>query len=312
MRHTSFLTLEKPSDVRFRVRRKDLDDSASGSTSSGEEEAGHDPEAELALRAKLNAQLSGLLDFSFRVEPTTHQQQQVGRPEDQLQTQAPVSASDVQEQEEDEAPPEEEAFAFRLFRDEALTHTVVLTNDEDPAASGDGGFVVPRPRSYYVASPPSPGRLSEYRSAAVSVEYVLADAKRRRWGLEKPWRVIHITPNASTASPRTISGSAQEEGSAEKKKGEKKAKRTRPGKKHRIVLRVREKAAREREEVAKKQILDKEQHLQEKKKRLNRERKLKRRQKEREKKAEAHGADPDGGRGADSLEKKADSVSGDE
>ncbi|KAJ8123041.1 hypothetical protein O1611_g9691 [Lasiodiplodia mahajangana] len=82
--------------------------------------------------------------------------------------------------------------------------------------------------------------------------------------------------------------SAQEKGPVEQKykEGEKK-KRTRPGKKHRILLRVREKAAREREETAKKIALEKEQHIQDKKKRLNRKRKLKRKQKEREKKAEA-------------------------
>ncbi|KAI0457035.1 hypothetical protein F5B21DRAFT_107489 [Xylaria acuta] len=291
-----------------RVRRKDLDDSASASISSGEEEVGHYSEVKLALRAKLNAQLSGLLDFSFRVEPKT-QQQQVDRPEDQLQCRGPDPASDTQQEDEN---PEEEAFTFRLFRDEALTHTVVLTNDEDPAALGDGGFVVPsRPRSYYVASPPSPRKVSEYRSVAVSAEYVLADAKRRRWGLEKPWRVTHITPNSNPASPKTIPGSAQEEeeekGSAEKKKEEKKkTKRTRPGKKHRIVLRVREKAARDREETTKKLVLGKEQHLQEKKKRLNRERKLKRRQKEREKKAEARTTNPDGDTVDDSPKKDAD------
>ncbi|KAI0865722.1 hypothetical protein F4860DRAFT_263530 [Xylaria cubensis] len=292
-----------------RVRRKDLDDSASASTSSGEEEVGHDAEAELALRAKLNAQLSGLLDFSFKIEPKA-QQHQASQPKDQLQDQAPDVTVTSEVQQEDENP-EEEAFAFRLFRDEGLTHTVVLTNDEDPAALGDGGFVVPsRPRSYYIASPPSPGKVSEYRSVAVSAEYVLADAKRRRWGLEKPWRVIHITPTSNSVSSKTIPGSAQEEDSAEKKK----AKRTRPGKKHRIILRVREKAARDREEAAKKSILEKEQHLQEKKKRLNRERKLKRRQKEREKKAEAQGTNPDGGRADDSPKDAEDeaSVVGDE
>ncbi|KAI8947926.1 hypothetical protein F4801DRAFT_486190 [Xylaria longipes] len=291
-----------------RVRRKDLDDdSASASTSSGEEEVGHDSEAELALRAKLNAQLSGLLDFSFRVEPKTQQQQQEGRPKDQSQCQPPDPMSGVQQEDENQ---EGEAFAFRLFRDEALTHTVVLTN-EDPAALGDGGFVVPRPHSYYVASPPSPGKVSEYRSVAVSAEYVLADAKRRRWGLEKPWRVIHITPNSNSALPKAVPGSAQDEGSAEKKK----TKRTRPGKKHRITLRVREKTARDREETAKKLVLEKEQHLQEKKKRLNRERKLKRRQKEREKKAEVQTSNPDVGRADDNPEKDADSelsVPGDE
>lgn len=138
----------------------------------------------------------------------------------------------------------------------------------------------------------------------MSAEYVLADAKRRRWGLEKPWRVIHINPNSNSALPRTMPGSSKEAGSAE----EKKTKRTRPGKKHRIKLRVREKAAREHEETTKKLVLDKEQHLQEKKKRLNRERKLKRRQKEREKKAEAQKTDPDGsGVDDNNIKKDADS-----
>ncbi|KAI0108686.1 hypothetical protein GGR51DRAFT_123082 [Nemania sp. FL0031] len=258
-----------------RIRRKDLYDSASSAASSDEEEeaGGRDLQAESALHARLNAQLSSLLDFTFSVAPAAQQQPA-------NETQAPIPASHAQEEDEH---PEEEAFTFRLFRDEALTHTVVLTNDEDPAALGEGGFVVPsRPRSYYIASAPSMQKVSEYRSVAVSAEYVLADAKRRRWGLEKPWRVIHI----GTSQPMPRSAQEKDPLGQEEKKEEKK-KRTRPGKKHRIVLRIREKAAREREETEKKTALEKEQHIQEKKKRLNREKKLKRRQKEREKKAEA-------------------------
>ncbi|KAI0405207.1 hypothetical protein F4802DRAFT_597336 [Xylaria palmicola] len=254
-----------------RVRRKDLYDSAS----SSDDEAGPDPQTEAALRAKLNAQLSGLLDFSFTVAPAPEQQRQQ---QEEADPGAADSAGDAPR--EGEEPPAEEAFAFRLFRDEAPTRTVVLA-DDDPAALGDGGLVVPsRPRSYYVASPPSPGRTSEYRSVAVSAEYLLADAKKRRWGLEKPWRVIHIMLEGSV--PGAPAAGAEDD---EKKKKTKK--RTRPGKRHRILLRVKEKAAREREDAAKKATLEKEEHLQEKKKRLNRERKLKRRQKEREKKAGA-------------------------
>ncbi|KAI1168931.1 hypothetical protein F5B18DRAFT_1910 [Nemania serpens] len=280
------------SDVRCRVRRKDLYDPASGSES--DEGKNRDPQFETVLREKLNAQLSGLFDFSFiaRLE-AAQQQQQAGGP------QASGSASDAQ-QETDQpgggggggvggGGGGEQVFAFRLFRDEALTHTVVLAPDEDPTALGDGGFVVPlRPRSYYIASAPSPRKISEYRGAAVSAEYVLADARRRRWGLEKPWRVIHIT-----APSKPIPGSAQGDDSAAEEKGQKQ-KRKRPGKKHRILLRVREKAAHEREEAAKKQALEKGLHIQEKKKRLNRERKLKRRQKKREKKVEGQATDPDG------------------
>ncbi|KAI1130941.1 hypothetical protein F5Y10DRAFT_99463 [Nemania abortiva] len=269
-----------------RIRRKDLYDSASSSeaSSDGEEEegkGGRNLQAESALHARLNAQLSGLLDLSFLVAPAAKAEQQP--------TPASTSAGS-NAQEEDEQPADEEAFAFRLFRDEALTHTVVLTHDEDPAALGEGGFTVPsRPRSYYVASAPSAQKVAEYRSVAVSPEYVLADARRRRWGLEKPWRVIHVAASQSASE-----STQKEDPIGQEKKGEEKKKRTRPGKKHRILLRVREKEAREREEAAKKKASEKEQHIQEKKKRLNREKKLKRRQKEREKKAEARVANTDG------------------
>ncbi|KAI1191365.1 hypothetical protein F5B17DRAFT_437510 [Nemania serpens] len=284
--------MEPLSEAR-RVRRKDLYDSDSDSGS--DQEGGRDPQVEAILHEKLNAQLSGLFDFSFAAKPEAAQQQQVDGP------QASSSTSNAQQEADQPGGGEgEEVFTFRLFRDEALTHTVMLTPDEDPAALGEGGFVVPsRPQSYYIASAPSPRKMSEYRSAAVSAEYVFADARRRRWGLEKPWRVIHISaPSPNPGSSKSAPGSAQGEDSGaeeiEEGKKKKKKKRKRPGKKHRILLRVREKAAHEREETARKQALEKELHVQEKKKRLNRERKLKRRQKEREKKAEGQATDPDG------------------
>ncbi|KAI0534618.1 hypothetical protein GGR58DRAFT_505113 [Xylaria digitata] len=264
-----------------RVRRKDLYESGSDSASS-DEGGDHYSQAKSAIRAILNAQLSGLFNLKNFAVGFAAQQQQPDQPEAQPQPQAP----NVQREKEH---PEEEAFTFRLFRDEAPTHTVILTHDEDPRALGEGGFVVPsRPRSYYIAPAPSQGKVSEYRSVAVTAEYLLADAKRRRWGLEKPWRVIHII---SDSSSKSTAGPTKEENAAGQKR-----KRTRPGKKHRILLRVREKAKREREEAAKKLLIDKEQHLQEKKKRLNRERKLKRRQKEREKKTGLQTTNPDGGR----------------
>ncbi|TGJ87958.1 hypothetical protein E0Z10_g810 [Xylaria hypoxylon] len=283
-----------------RVRRKDLYDSASDSAAS-DEETDHDSLAESAVRAKLNAQLSGLFNLSFAVGSGV-QQQEADQSGAQPQPQAPSPVGDVQHEGEH---PEGEAFAFRLFRDEAPTHTVVLTHDEDPGALGDGAFVVPsRPHSYYIASAPSPGEVSEYRSVAVTAEYLLADAKKRRWGLEKPWRVIHIMPDSNSASSKSTPGPTKEEDSAVQNK-----RRTRPGKKHRIILRVREKAKREREEAMKKLLVDKEQHLQEKKKRLNRERKLKRRQKEREKKVGLQITSPDGGGADDDSQKDVDEES---
>ncbi|KAI0909056.1 hypothetical protein F4823DRAFT_457379 [Ustulina deusta] len=274
-----------------RVRREDLYDSASDSASS-DAEGGHDSQVELALRAKFDAQLSSILNLNFAAGPEA-QQQRAGQAKAQ-------PASDVQQEEGEH--PEEEVFAFRLFRDDAPTHTVVLAHDDDPGAQGDGGFVVPlRPRSHYIASAPSPGKASEYRSVAVTAEYLLADAKKRRWGLEKPWRVIHLVPDSSSAvSSKSAPGS-------EDSAGQEKKKRTRPGKKHRILLRVRGKAKREREEIAKKLALDKEQHLQEKKKRLNREKKLKRRQKEREKKAGLQTTNPNDGGADDGSQENDDS-----
>ncbi|KAI1171247.1 hypothetical protein F4777DRAFT_566181 [Nemania sp. FL0916] len=257
-----------------RVRRKDLYDSASdsGSAESDEDKGSHNSQFDSELRAKVDAQLSGLFGLSSAAE---HEDD------------PPTPANNARQSDEQA----EEVFAFRLFRDEALTHTIVLSHDDDPAAVGDGGFVVPsRPQSYYIAGATSPEKESEYRSVAVSAEYLLMDAGRRRWGLEKPWRVIHIDPDCDSAS----SGLNLHQAQAVEEPGGTKKKRTRPGKKRRILLRVREKAVREREEAAQKQALEKEQHVQEKKKRLNRERKLKRRQKEREKKAEARAENPDG------------------
>ncbi|KAK5627085.1 hypothetical protein RRF57_002800 [Xylaria bambusicola] len=257
-------TAKQPSDARLSVRREDINDSASNAASS-DGEGSHNPQVESALRARLNAQLSGILNLNFTAGSKAQRQQ----------------AGQAKDEDQQEASKEEEAFAFRLFRDEAPTHTVVLTHDEDPAVQGAGGFVVPsRPRSHYVASAPSHEKETEYRSVAVSAEYLLADAKKRRWGLEKPWRVVHIKSDSSSTVPSNSMSKSDEPVAQLKEK-----KRTRPGKKHRLLLRVREKEKREREEAAKKSAHDKEQHLQEKKKRLNRERKLKRRQKEREKKA---------------------------
>jgi hypothetical protein len=251
-----------------------------------------------------------LLDFSFTAGPEA-QVDQLKKKTPQPQSQP--GATDSTQPQQEERRPDQEAFAFRLFRDEAPTHTVILTHEDDLTARGTGGFMVhSRPRSHYIVSAPSPAQASEYRSVAVSAEYLLLDAKNRRWGLEKPWRVIHISSASSSNNNKSTSagGSSDSAGWRDKeKKEEEKKRKKRPGKKHRILLRVREKAAREREEAAKKLAVDKVEHLKEKKQRLNRLRKLKRRQKEREKKAQGQTTNSGGGAGDDGSEKNGD-VSG--
>ncbi|OTA61272.1 hypothetical protein K449DRAFT_465973 [Hypoxylon sp. EC38] len=250
-----------------RVRREELYDSSS------EEEATNDDHLDSILREKLNAQLSGLLELDSKVDESI-EKQQISK----------VSTGDANEDthnDEDIEKPAEEAFSFRLFRDEESSHKVVLEPQDASEKNGDGAFVVAkRPISYYLAGEPPPEVAKEYRMAAVSADYLLQDAKKRRWGLEKPWRVttITITTNKKMGTPGSYVSTATETGRSKKK---------RPGKKRRIILRVRQKVKKEREEAAKQQLIEKEQHLQEKKKRLNKTKKLRRRAKAREKKQNA-------------------------
>lgn len=226
-------------------------------------EANLDAEAESELQRKLNAQLSGLLDFDVAPE-------------------AEVTEAATAEE------PDELAFEFRLFGDEAPSHTVVIDqNDDSLKGLGEGKFVVPRrPDSYYVASEPDADAEASYRFAAVTSDYLLADAKQRRWGLEKPWRVTHVTISGRPLK-YSLTATAEDTEMAD-------GKRKRPGKKRRIILRTREKAQKEKAEAAKKQLETKEEHLKAKKKRLNREKKLKRRAKEKEKKSAGGGTSEQG------------------
>ncbi|KAH6655105.1 hypothetical protein BKA67DRAFT_657064 [Truncatella angustata] len=245
------------------VRREDLHGDA---TSDGEIDL--DEAAKDELRAKLNAQLSGLFDFGL---PSV---------EAELRETQPMETDET-----DTAPaeePEELAYEFRLFRDEAPSHTVVIGHDDDnPKAPREGAFVVPkRPMSYYVAEKPDSAAMKRFRFAAVTSDYIFGDAVQNRWGLEKPWRVAHITVT-SRLSGKTALTSAS--GDIKMVDG----KRKRVGKKRRIILRAREKAEKEKADAAKKYLEEKEEHLAAKKKRLNREKKLKRRAKEKEKKTTA-------------------------
>lgn len=261
------------------MRREDLYDS------SADEEDVRDEEADAALRDRLNAQLSGLLSFG-RADTSVGAQQQ--QQEEQQQQQGPDAAPDHHG---DDGDAEEDlAFSFRLFRDEAPSHKVVLERDDALEQTGGGGFVVARrPTSYYLAEKPSQDAMAGFRAAAVTPDYLFQDARRRRWGLEKPWRVTDITISTKGVGADSLNrhaGVPPTAAGAESAGG-----RKRPGKRRRIILRTRQKARQEREEAEKLKLVEKEQHLMDKKKRLNREKKLKRRAKEREKKhAKGEGA----------------------
>ena len=260
------------------MRREDLYDS------SADEDDARDSEVDAALREKLNTQLSGLLGFGF-ADTSNDAQQSRQKPDKSNESDEPDGAT--------ADPAEDLAFSFRLFRDEAPSHKVILERDEASEQSGGGSFVVAkRPLSYYVAEGPTPNAMTEFRTAAVTADYLFQDAQKRRWGLEKPWKVTSITVTNSVG--RQLEGHAKDATIARLAD-----RKRRPGKKRRVMLRTREKAKKEQEEASKLKLVEKEQHVKEKKKRLNREKKLKRRAKEREKKQLANRDDNDDGGGSD-------------
>ncbi|KAK4250263.1 hypothetical protein C7999DRAFT_38775 [Corynascus novoguineensis] len=288
-----------------RVRREQLYDSSSERHSSPEA----DDEETAALRAKLNARLSGLL--SLNIPPPTAAP---AAAEDLSALNHHPQAEEADDDNDHKQPGEKEQaeFEFRLFSTPAVTTAtttdatagaaqppplpkVVLVPDEVEEAY-DGPAISRRPLSCYIRGELSTREREQFQVAAVSGRDVLAWAAQRAWGLEVPWRVTRVTVSVGkiggkgTASAVVDRGEGGGEGRNRKK--------TRPGKKKRIVLRKRDKIKKEKEAEAEKLKMSKEEHLREKKKRLNREKKLKRRQKEREKKMAAKGAAAGGQTGA--------------
>ncbi|RDA95647.1 hypothetical protein CP533_1134 [Ophiocordyceps camponoti-saundersi (nom. inval.)] len=242
-----------------RVRREDLEASDDVSQSS------LDDTNNAALRASLQAQLEKSLGLELGdVRSSTD------KVRNDVSTSQTSRALDNKENEAGE-------FEFRLFSTAGSAPTVVLDVDEE--AAGEGDIVVKRPPSYYFAID-LPDRLrQEYEVASVSGEDVLARSRCRSWGLELPWKVTTIT---TVAKANPDSGST-----AESSANRKADKRKRPGKKTRIALRKRERAARERHDLMVKQEMDKAEHLKIKKTKLNRAKKMRRRAKDKEKKLAA-------------------------
>lgn len=277
-----------------RVRRDELYDSSSDAGSRGQGDAEED---DAELRAELNARLASLLGL----DPAP------GEP-------APERAVDAAGArrggaDEQEGRREEEEFEFRLFSTssgtDAPAKVVLAASDDGDADGGGGGFVAPaRPVGYYLAGEPTPEQLRAYRLSAVAGEDVVLGARKRAWGLERPWRVVKITLPGRSARAASVKGKDKDGETGGQ--GEKAEKRKRPGKKRRIAMRIKIKAEKEKREAEQKHKLTKEEHLSEKKKRLNRERKLKRRAKEREKKLAGKGHD-----GTQPVSEAADSGSDD-
>ncbi|AEO62659.1 8219fa1a-9cb8-4db2-8826-d286493f0173 [Thermothielavioides terrestris] len=283
-----------------RVRRDELYESSSDRHSSPERDDAEDAE----LRAKLNARLSGLLSVDLGPPGPAPATTNIG-------SQSPDGANQAGVDSEPKAAAKPE-FEFRLFSTSAPSQKVVLVPD-DEEFKYDGPAISQRPLSHYIRGELTPREREQFRFAAVTAHDVRAWAQQRAWGLEVPWRVTKLTVTAvggkgatgpAAAAPAAADGLLRQQ-SIEGSQGMEKTKtkkKTRPGKKSRIVLRKRKKAKEEAAAALEKQRMSKEEHLREKKKRLNREKKLKRRRKEKEKKLAAKGAagEGDGARGSGS------------
>ena len=237
------------------------------------EGSGGDDVADDELRARLNEQIARTLWL---------------QPEDEEGRRRNIrkEKGDENPLEEDEGDASDDEFEFRLFSTSAPTTKVVL-EDEKPR---QGGLVAPRrPESYYVVTTISDKAKQRYAYAAVSGEEVLRRSQTRSWGLELPWKVTHISTTGQRASGQTTADSADKEEKEDDDDGKRRLRR--PGKKRRIALRGKARAAAEKAKVtadraktASQRAAEKEEHLKEKKKRMNRLKKLRKRAKNREKK----------------------------
>lgn len=124
-----------------------------------------------------------------------------------------------------------------------------------------------------------------FETAALSGEEILDLSKRRAWGLEVPWRVkvLKVVGKSKSTGDSASKIEALEIGDE--------AKRKRPGKKRRVILRQREKTRAEKEEKRRKEQELKVETEREKRTRRNREKKVKKKLKEKAKKADGVGTE---------------------
>ena len=172
---------------------------------------------------------------------------------------------------------------------------VILVDGEEEI--GDGRFVArERNREYYFAEKPDSERRQGFEVMALSGEEVLSRARKRAWGLEVPWRVQVLKVAGKQAGGKTIgvadAGFAWEEGAAKKKK---------PGKKRRIILRERKRSRERLQEHKRAEKEKKEEAERQKRTRRNREKKVKRKMKEKAKKAAGGGPAEHGENGSIQL-----------
>ncbi|KAJ4145584.1 hypothetical protein LMH87_004431 [Akanthomyces muscarius] len=251
-----------------RVRREDLGD-PDDSGANGDGALGHDE----AMQARVNAQIAAALGLDDDDD---------GNDDEPLEDNSESHAQDTDAVDVDDNGEHdtEQGYEFNLFSTASAGGPAgpakVILEDEN-ADLGDGAFVRPRPLSHYAAKTPSAKQKEQYSYAAVTADDIVQWSAQPSWGMAMPWKVVSISATRK-AKPGDKSVDILMENIDEA------AKRKRPGKKQRILLRQRKKTKAQAAEDAAKKEMEKEEHIKDKKKRLNRIKKLRKRAKGKEKK----------------------------
>lgn len=168
---------------------------------------------------------------------------------------------------------ENDMVSFRLFASAPTRTKEQIIRIRSPSIETQKpGLIQPhRPQSYYFTGNDSHQLNAQFAIAAVDGNDIIARSKQACPGSRMPWRVAVIDPaqdqTGKSATMKTTSTPGSEP-----------AKKTKPGKKHRIALRTKKAAS-------KAAAADKEIAEREKRTKRNREKKVKKREKEKAKKS---------------------------
>jgi hypothetical protein len=175
---------------------------------------------------------------------------------------------------------DEEETELRLFATGPSTtgSTNKIRLSSPGAGSGEGGFIVKKPRSYYFADEPTSDEELRLEAAAIDGETILQLSSLPWPGCALPWKVRSIS--ASGLKQEVLIGHPPRLVAVE----EKEKKRTRKNKKTRIAIRKKIEATKNKGEEEARLAKEKEEAEREKRTRRNREKKVKKKAKAQAKK----------------------------
>lgn len=182
----------------------------------------------------------------------------------------------------------------------AAPQTRKIRLESPGAGSGEPGFLVKRPRSYYFADELNSEKEAEFAASAISPQTLFAMSREPWPGCRVPWKVASISAKGLQKCVQVGHSPSQMMMVEEKAKP-----RTRKGKKARIALRKKIRERAERKEREEKEKREKEEAEREKRTRRNREKKVKKKMRDKAKKAEGSAGGEGGGENAGEEAEKA-------